>query len=90
MVLYTASLKYINKNIQLVSRKMWEIIDYVLSCSQTMNSETIVSFIPFFVYGFWSLLVTKLRKYENITQSLFTFARQDGKDGKILERKSYN
>ena len=26
-----------------------------------------VSFILFFVFGFWSLLVMKLRKYENIT-----------------------
>ena len=25
-----------------------------------------VSLIPFFVFGFWSLLATKLRKYENI------------------------
>ena len=28
---------------------------------------TNVSFIPFLVFGFWSLLATKLRKYENIT-----------------------
>ena len=27
----------------------------------------VVSFIPFFVFGFWSLLATKLRKYKNIT-----------------------
>ena len=27
---------------------------------------TIVSFIPYFVFGFWSLLVMKLRKYEKI------------------------
>ena len=26
----------------------------------------VVSFIPFFVFGFWSLLATKLRKYKNI------------------------
>ena len=26
-----------------------------------------VSFIPFFVFGFWSLLVMKLQKYGNIT-----------------------
>jgi hypothetical protein len=25
-----------------------------------------VSFIPFFVFGFWSLLAMKLRKYENV------------------------
>ena len=29
--------------------------------------ESIVSFIPFFVFGFWSLLAMKLQKYENIT-----------------------
>ena len=29
--------------------------------------HTYVLFIPFFVFGFWSLLATKLRKYENIT-----------------------
>ena len=28
---------------------------------------TIVSFIPYFVFGFWSLLAMKLRKYEKIT-----------------------
>jgi hypothetical protein len=28
--------------------------------------RTCVSFIPFFVYGFWSLLATKLRKYSII------------------------
>ena len=26
-----------------------------------------VSFIPFLVFGFWSLLATKLQKYKNIT-----------------------
>ena len=26
-----------------------------------------VSFIPFFVFGFWSLFLTKLQKYKNIT-----------------------
>ena len=26
-----------------------------------------VPFIPFFVFGFWSLLATKLQKYKNIT-----------------------
>ena len=84
MVLYTASLKYINKNIQLVSRKMWEIIDYVLSCSPdpTMNSETIVSFIPFFVFGFWSLLATKLRKYENISNLFYILQGNMGKTEK--------
>ena len=28
--------------------------------------QTIVSFIPFLVFGFWSLLATKLRKYDVI------------------------
>ena len=27
------------------------------------------------ILGFWSLLVKKLQKYENITQSLFTFCK---------------
>ena len=40
-----------------------------------------VSFIPFFVFGFWSLLATKIRKY--ILHNLcLHFARQDGQDGK--------
>ena len=86
MVLYTASLKYINKNIQLVSRKMWEIIDYVLSCSPdpTMNSETIVSFIPFFVFGFWSLLATKLQKYVNFVYVLQDKSGKTEKTGKKI------
>jgi len=32
-----------------------------------------VLFIPFLVFGFWSLLAMKLQKYENIMYSLFTF-----------------
>ena len=82
MVLYTASLKYINKNIQLVSRKMWEIIDYVLSFSPdpTMNYKTIVSFIPFFVFGHFGQ-----QSYENtkiLCNLCLHFARQDEQGGK--------
>jgi hypothetical protein len=33
-----------------------------------------VSFIPFFVFGFWSLLAKQLQKYANIT-SLFTYCK---------------
>ena len=43
---------------------------------QTNLIGTYVSFIPFFVFGFWSLLATKLQKYYII------FARQSGQDGK--------
>ena len=49
-----------------------------------------VSFIPFFVFGFWSLLATKLRKYENITnitQSLFTFCKTEKTGKKITQLK---
>ena len=35
-------------------------------CKQNKH-ESYGSFIPFFVFGFWSLLATKLQKYENIT-----------------------
>ena len=46
------------------------------SCKFEKQSTMIfVSFIPFFVFCFWSLLVTKLRKYEDITESLFTFCK---------------
>ena len=38
-----------------------------------------VLLIPFFVSGFWSLLVTQLQKYKNLC---LHFARQDGQDGK--------
>ena len=39
------------------------------------------------IFRFWSLLVTKLQKYKNITKSLFTSARQDGEDGKKTGKK---
>ena len=29
--------------------------------------KTYVLFIPYFIFGFWSLLATNLQKYENIT-----------------------
>ena len=32
-----------------------------------MILTAVVSFIQFFIFGFWSLLATKLRKYKNIT-----------------------
>ena len=31
-----------------------------------MILTAVVSFIQFFIFGFWSLLATKLRKYKNI------------------------
>ena len=34
-----------------------------------------VTFILFFVFSFWSLLSTKLRKYKTITQSLLKFCK---------------
>mgnify|MGYP007022732858 CR=1 FL=1 len=51
---------------------------------------TIVLFIPFFVFDFWSLLATKLRKYKILSNLCLYFARQDGQDGKKLEQKSHN
>ena len=44
---------------------------YVVKLGQEKSRETLnktfVLFIPFCVSGSWSLLATKLRKYENIT-----------------------
>ena len=42
-----------------------ETLKLELSTSATLveEVEVNVSFIPFFVFGFWSLLATKLRKY---------------------------
>ena len=51
---------------------------------------SIVLFIPFFVFGFWSLLATKLQKCENITKSLFTFCKAQWVRWKKTERKSRN
>ena len=42
----------------------------------------IVSFIPFFIFGFWSLLTTKLRNTKILHNLCLHFARQDGQDGK--------
>ena len=47
--------------------------------------ETNVSFIPFFVFGFWSLLATKLRKYYVI----FVYILQ-GKMGKTERKRKEN
>ena len=52
------------------------------------SSVSNVLFIPFFVFGFWSLLVTKLLKYINITLSLFTFCKVRWKRWKKTEGKS--
>ena len=43
------------------------------------NCKTYVSIIPNFIFGFWSLLAMKLRKYEYLS---LHFARQDEQDGK--------
>ena len=51
------------------------------------NCKTYVSIIPNFIFGFWSLLAMKLRKYEYLS---LHFARQDEQDGKKTERKSRN
>ena len=45
-------------------------------------------FIPFLVFGFWSLLVTKLRKYKNITQSFFAFCK--ARWARWKKRKEYH
>ena len=39
----------------------------LLNLRKILEMELNVSFILFFVFGFWSLLATKLRKYKNIT-----------------------
>ena len=50
-----------------------------------------VLFIPFFIFGFWSLLATKLQKYKNITLSLYTFCkarwarRKKGKENHVTK-----
>ena len=45
-----------------------------------------VSFIPFFVFGFWSLLATKLQKYENITYSVYILQGKIGKTEKKVRK----
>ena len=47
-----------------------------------------VSFIPFLVFGFWSLLATKLRKYYVIF--VYILQGKMGKTEKKSERKSRN
>ena len=49
---------------------------------RTKGSFIFVSFIPFLVFGFWSLLSTKLQKYKILCNVCLHFARQDGQDGK--------
>ena len=49
-----------------------------------------VSFIPYFVFCFSSLLALELRKYKNITYSLFTFCKARWAWWKKTERKSRN
>jgi hypothetical protein len=39
-------------------------------------------FIPYLVFGFWSLLAMKLQKYEILCNLCLHFARQDGQDRK--------
>ena len=47
-----------------------------------------VSFIQFFVFDFWSLLATKLQKYKNIAQYLFTICKARWARQKKVKRKS--
>ena len=54
-------LKYSKK---LCARRCTKLSDEI-SCSSNITAN--VSFIPVLVFGFWSLLVTKLEKSENIT-----------------------
>ena len=44
--------------------------------------ESSVSFIPFFIFGFWSLLATNIQNYKNISNLCLHFAKQGGEDGK--------
>ena len=52
----------------------------VHSAEKCLKIILYVSFIPFFVFGYWSLLTTKLRK--KLHHLCLHFARQDGQDGK--------
>ena len=47
-----------------------------------------VSFIPFFVFGFWSLLATKLGRYK-IYYAIFVYILQ-GKMGKTEKNQKEN
>ena len=70
----------------------WQLLHSSLTLSIIMSTLHYinVSFISFFVSGFWSLLAIKLRKYKNITQSLFTFCKARWARWKKTERKSRN
>ena len=62
----------------------------VKTCRKYVSLWINVSFITFFVFGFWSLLATKLRKYKNISKSSFTFCQERWARQKKRERKSNN
>ena len=62
----------------------------VKTCRKYVSLWINVSFITFFVFGFWSLLATKLRKYKNISKSSFTFCQERWARQKKRERKSSN
>ena len=40
-----------------------------------LNSVTYVSFVSFFVFGFWSLLATNIQNYKNISNLCLYFAK---------------
>ena len=66
-----------------------ETLKLELSTSATLveEVEVNVSFILFFVFGFWSLLATKLQKYEILRNLCLHFAMQDGQDRRKTGKK---
>ena len=75
-----------------VLKKIQQQVDVVKQTAERISSSAevygrlyiYVSLTPYFVFGFWSLLATKLQKYKNITYSLFTFCK-----AKCTRRKKY-
>lgn len=64
-------------------------LTFCINCSSSKN-VIFVSFIPFFVFGFWSLLATSNENSKILRNLCLHFARQNGRDGKKPERKSRN
>ena len=52
-----------------ISKKWWvfETFWKLLGFGPNISEPNYQTFIPVFVFGFWSLLATKIRKYKNIT-----------------------
>ena len=68
-----------------MSEEWHQVVSRIANSENELFLETNVSFIPFFVFGFWSLLATKLRKYYVI----FVYILQ-GKMGKMEKNQKEN